>query len=79
MLELAGISPPISFFERRVYVKNTVYIVNDISLSVSSPIEEAYSIASSRLRLAHISLRDVTFSVYRKSVDARKKKDVRLV
>lgn len=60
-------------------MKNTVYIVNDISLSVSSPIEEAYSIASSRLRRAHISLRDVTFSVYRKSVDARKKKDVRLV
>ena len=60
-------------------MKNTVYIINDISLSVSSPIEEAYSIASNRLHRAHISTRDVSFSVYRKSVDARKKKDVRLV
>ena len=60
-------------------MNNTVYIFNDISLSVSSPIEEAYGIVSGRLHRAHISLRDVTFSVYRKSVDARKKNDVRLV
>ncbi len=60
-------------------MKNSVYIINDVSVSVSSPIEEAYNIASSRLRHARVSMRDVAFSVYRKSVDARKKKDVRLV
>jgi len=55
------------------------YIINDISLSVSSPIEDAYAAASERLRCAHVSVRGVCFSVYRKSVDARKKKDIRLV
>ncbi len=55
------------------------YIVNDISLSVTSPIEEAYSIASARLKRAHASLKNVSFSVYRKSVDARKKQDIRFV
>ena len=60
-------------------MKDCVYIVNDISLSVNSPVEEAFSIARNRLRRARISLKGVHFSVYRKSVDARKKKDIRLV
>ncbi len=60
-------------------MKGFTYIINDISLSVSSPIEEAYAIARDRLRRARIPLRDISFSVYRKSVDARKKKDIRLV
>ena len=60
-------------------MKAYVYIVNDISLPVGSPVEEAYTAARDRLRRARVSLRDVKFSVYRKSVDARKKWDIRLV
>ncbi len=55
------------------------YIVNDISLSVSASPEEALEIAKGRLARARVSTRGVTLSVYRKSVDARKKKDIRFV
>lgn len=60
-------------------MKEIVYIINDISISVNSPIEEAYTVARERLRRARVSLSNVNFSIYRKSVDARKKKDIRLV
>ena len=54
-------------------------IINDISLSVSASPEEALEIAKGRLARARVSTRGVTLSVYRKSVDARKKKDIRFV
>ena len=60
-------------------MKEIVYIINDISVSVNSPTEEAYNLARERLRCAHASLNNVSFSIYRKSIDARKKKDIRLV
>ena len=56
-----------------------VYIVNNISLPVDTPAEDAYAHAEDRLRRAHVSLKNASFSIYRKSVDARKKKDIRLV
>ncbi len=60
-------------------MKDISYIINDISLSVDSPAAEAFLVARERLRRARVSVHDVEFSVYRKSVDARKKKDVRFV
>lgn len=58
---------------------NCKYIINDISLPVGSMPEDAYAVASERLRHVFANQRSVSFSVYRKSVDARKKKDIRLV
>ena len=60
-------------------MNTAVYIVNNISLPVAAAAEDAYALAKERLRRARVSLKNVSFSIYRKSVDARKKKDVRLV
>ena len=51
------------------------YIINDISLAVDSTVQQAISAASTRLSRAGVSLRGVDFSLYRRSVDARKKND----
>lgn len=60
-------------------MKKTSLIINDISLSVFDSAEQAFDIARSRIKKAGISCGNVRFSIYRRSVDARKKKDVRLV
>ncbi len=56
-----------------------VLLVNDISLSVSDSPEAAFSVARSRLKKAGVNCAAASFSIYRRSVDARKKKDIRLV
>lgn len=60
-------------------MKDLAYIINDIALPVTSPAAESFSIAKERLQRAHAFSNDVSFSIYRKSVDARKKKDIRFV
>ena len=54
-------------------------IVNDISISVSEPTESAFSVARSRLKKLGVVIEGSGPAVYRRSVDARKKKDVRFV
>lgn len=60
-------------------MNKTKYIINDISLPVDSSPADAYEAAKSRLQRAGIKMNGVELSLYRKSVDARKKKDIRLV
>ena len=60
-------------------MKETALIINDISLAVTDSQDEAFSVARSRLKKAGLSLSNARFSIYRRSVDARKKEDIRLV
>lgn len=55
------------------------FTVNNIKLSVNASIEEAFSIAEKKLRKSGIETANLNLSVYRKSVDARNKNDVKLV
>lgn len=55
------------------------FIVNSISLSPNASFEEAFSVAGRRLRSLGVSLSEVFYSIYKRSIDARKKNDVRIV
>ena len=54
-------------------------IVNNIKLPVNASYIEAFSVARSKLLKVGISLSDVKLSVYRRSVDARRKDDIAFV
>ena len=58
---------------------NIQYIVNNISLPFNASVHEAFSVAKRRVQRLGIQTAGLCFSIYRKSVDARKKKDIRFV
>ncbi len=55
------------------------YIVNNITLPINASHQEAFTIASKKLASLGIHSADCEFSIYRRSVDARKKNDVKFV
>ena len=55
------------------------YVVSNISLPFNASFEEAFSVARAKLKKIGISSSDFNFSVYRRSIDARKKHDIRFV
>lgn len=60
-------------------MKDTVLLVHRIRLDLDSPIEAAFTAAKGRLKPLGLALGDARYSLYRKSVDARKKQDVHFV
>lgn len=54
-------------------------IINNIAIPIDASYEEAFSVARKRLARLGIEAADTTFSVYRKSVDARKRSDIKFV
>ena len=56
-----------------------VFIVNNIKISVNASHEEAFSVAKRNLKKLNINTENAKFSVYRKSVDARRKSDIKFV
>ena len=59
--------------------KVQILIVNNIKLSISASQEEAFSIARKKLTSLGINVSDANFSVYRRSIDARKKDNILFV
>ncbi|MBO7304624.1 MAG: FAD-dependent monooxygenase [Clostridia bacterium] len=55
------------------------FIVNNIKLSVNASYKEAFSVARRRLSRLGIKSAGLSFSIYRRSVDARRKSDVSFV
>lgn len=55
------------------------FIVSGISLSPDADAKEACSVAADELKRAGINPARIRFSIYKKSVDARRKSDVRIV
>ncbi len=58
---------------------NCVLLVNNIKLSPNVSSKEAFLVAEKRLRKTGVNTKSLTYSIYRRSVDARKKNDVKLV
>lgn len=54
-------------------------IVNNIKLPTDASIQEAFSVSESRLRKAGIKLDGAEFSIYRRSIDARIRDDIKFV
>ena len=55
------------------------YVVNNISLPFNASFKEAFSVARRKLRAVGVNTDGLGLSVYRRSVDARKKNDIRFV
>ena len=54
-------------------------VINNIKLPTDASIQEAFSVAESRLRKASIKITSPSFSIYKRSIDARKKEDIKFV
>ena len=55
------------------------YIVNNLTLPINASHEEAFIIASKKLSAVGVNARDADFRVYKRSVDARRKNDIKFV
>lgn len=55
------------------------YIINNLILPINASHKEAFAIASKKLSKLGIGTKDCEFSVYRRSVDARRKSDIKFV
>ena len=55
------------------------YIVNNITLPINASHKEAFTIATKKLASVGINSKDCEFSIYKRSVDARKKNDIKFV
>lgn len=51
-------------------------VFNNVKLPINASVEEAFSVAVARLRKLGITDRDITFSVFRRSVDARRRDNI---
>lgn len=54
-------------------------VVNNIKLPTDASFEEAFSVAESKLRKANIRFKNPFYSIYRRSIDARRKDDIKFV
>ncbi len=57
----------------------TLLVVNGIRLDLSDPVESAFHAAQTKLSKAGIFKKNACFSLYKRSVDARKKADIHFV
>lgn len=55
------------------------YIINNITLPINASHKEAFNIASKKLASLGVRSEECEFSIYKRSVDARKKNDIKFV
>ena len=55
------------------------FVLNNIKLPLDASSKEAFSVASKRLRSIGVDTRTLRFKIYKKSTDARNRKDVKFV
>ena len=65
--------------DEKTMMKKTVYILDGISVSPSRPVEEAIRIAEKKMRQAGVRTDGLRLELYKKSVDARRRDDVKLI
>ncbi len=54
-------------------------IINNIKLPTNASAEEAFSVAEAKLHRASITVRNAEFSIYKRSIDARRRDDIKFV
>jgi len=59
--------------------KTRILVVNNIKLPVNASVEEAFSVAERKVKKLLTNARDLRFSLYKRSVDARRRSDIRFV
>ena len=55
------------------------YVVNNITLPINASGKEAFAIAAKRLRAIGVTADTTSMTIYRRSVDARKRNDIKFV
>ncbi len=58
---------------------NRSYIVNNVTLPINASLKEAFNIAAKKLASVGVRTNGCDFSIYKRSVDARKKDDIKFV
>lgn len=56
-----------------------IFVVNNINLPINASLEEAFSISAKKLNKVNVNTSGATYTVYRKSIDARRKDDIHFV
>ncbi len=56
-----------------------IFVINNINLPPNASFEEAFSVADKKLRKLGIKTGRLSFAPYRKSIDARRKSDIKIV
>ena len=56
-----------------------IFVVNNINLPINASFEEAFSISEIKLKKLKINTNGASYKLYRKSIDARRKDDIRFV
>lgn len=69
-------SPALNIYEVIMNSKIRVFIVNNIKLPINASHKEAFSLARKKLSTLGINRKDVKLSIYRRSVDARKRNNI---
>ena len=65
--------------EERMTNDIRVLIVNNIKLSVNASYKEAFSLAKKKIASVSVYPKDAEYSIYRRSVDARRKSDIKFI
>ena len=58
---------------------NRIFVINNINLPPNASILEAFSVAKKRIAKILPNTEGISFDIYRKSVDARRKNDIRII
>ncbi len=58
---------------------NRIFVLNNINLPPNASFKEAFSVAEKKLKRLGISTAKLSFYPYRKSIDARRKNDIKIV
>ncbi len=56
-----------------------IFVVSNIKLAINASVEEAFSIAGQRLKKCGLDIKNAVFSIFRRSVDARKRENILFV
>ena len=68
-----------SFFGGIMQSSSRLLVIANISLSPDASYAEAFSVADKRLKSIGISTSNISYSLFKKSIDARKKEDIKLI
>lgn len=60
-------------------IESLTYIVNNISLPYYASVSEAFSVAGAKMKKLGANPRKLAYSIYRRSIDARRQDDIRFV
>ena len=60
-------------------LQRRIFVITNVNLSPNASFKEAFSVTDAKLKKMGVRATGISYSIFRKSVDARKKNDVKIV